>query len=648
MDLMRELERWHQHGWLRALDLNFARYLQQKAPGDAPLVWLLGALASHQLGRGHPCLDIQLLANDADNYLLIPPEQANSASRSECVSPVKLLQAAGLDAAPELLHEALAGAAGGTNSPLVLVADQRLYLRRFWRYEDAIRRDLQQRMDRLPEVDLSQLATVLDQLFGAPGEGVSWQRIACAMAVRSGFSIITGGPGTGKTYTVVRLLATLQRMHQGQGALTIHLAAPTGKAAARMTESIRKELTTMPDIDDIRELLSPAAVTLHRLLGTQRHGRSFRHNARNPLVTDVVIVDEASMVDIEMMAALVAALPTHARLILLGDKDQLASVGAGAILGQLCTGAEQGNYAPAVAQWLEQASRQTLPEAMLAEKPPQSGADHYNQHTVMLRTSRRFDDSRGIGKLAAEVNHQRTQWLRSWLADSAGLAATDARFANIAFLQIAQPGINAMKKLVREGLTPFLDSLKKRPAGEATDTEFDNWAGAVLEQYAAFQILTAVNEGDWGMRALNERVMQWLDRDTTAVEPWYAGRPVMVTHNDYNLNLRNGDIGIALQRRPGDPLRVVFKTADNRVRWLLPSRLTQVETVYAMTVHKSQGSEFIHTVVVLPERETPVLTKELLYTGITRAREHFTLVAASPRVVLETVTKRVERRGGLV
>ncbi|RUO69082.1 exodeoxyribonuclease V subunit alpha [Pseudidiomarina salinarum] len=648
MDVMQELERWHQHGWLRALDLNFGRYLQQKAPADAPLVWLLGALTSHQLGRGHPCLDIQLLAQDADSYLLLPPEQATSASRSECVSPTRLLQAAGLSDAPAQLQSALAGAAGGANSPLVFAADRRLYLRRFWRYEKAIKQDLEQRMNWQPDLNLKELSGVLDQLFGPPGEAISWQRVACAMAVRSGFSIITGGPGTGKTYTVVRLLATLQRMQQQAGALTIQLAAPTGKAAARMTESIRNELATMPDIDDIRELLSPPAVTLHRLLGTRRQGRGFRHNARNPLVTDVVIVDEASMVDIEMMAALVAALPSHARLILLGDKDQLASVGAGAVLGQLCSGAEQGHYQPDVAQWLEQASRQRLPEAMIDGNAPVSGGSRYNQHTVMLRSSRRFDDTKGIGKLAAEVNNQRTDWLRNWLADSEGLADADPRFANIVLLQVQAPGATAMKQLVQQGLQPFLQSLSKRPEQAATDADFDIWAGEVLEHYGAFQILTAVNEGDWGMRALNERVMNWLDKDTAGAEPWYAGRPVMITHNDYNLNLRNGDIGIALQRRPGEPLRVAFKTADNRIRWLLPSRLTQVETVYAMTVHKSQGSEFVHTVVVLPDRESPVLTKELLYTGITRARERFTLVAGSPRVVLDTVSKRVERLGGLV
>lgn len=648
MDVMQELERWHQHGWLRALDLNFGRYLQQKAPADAPLVWLLGALTSHQLGRGHPCLDIQLLAEDADSYLLLPPDQASTASRSECVSPAKLLQAAGLNDAAAQLSTALAGAAGGANSPLVFAADRRLYLRRFWRYEDAIKNDLEQRMNWQPNPDLKQLARVLDQLFGPPGDTISWQRVACAMAVRSGFSIITGGPGTGKTYTVVRLLATLQRMQQQTGALTIHLAAPTGKAAARMTESIRNELDNMSDIDDIREVLSPPALTLHRLLGTRRQGRGFRHNARNPLVTDVVIVDEASMVDIEMMAALVAALPDHARLILLGDKDQLASVGAGAVLGQLCSGAEHGNYLPDVAQWLEQASGQQLPETLVAADQPAPDSSRYNQHTVMLRTSRRFDDTSGIGKLAAEVNNQRTDWLRGWLADSESLAKADSRFANIGLLQAQDPGSAALKQLVKQGLQPFLESLGRRPAEGASDTDFDIWAGEVIEQYGAFQILTAVNDGDWGMRALNERVMGWLDKDTTGAEHWYAGRPVMITHNDYNLNLRNGDIGIVLERQPGEPLRVAFKTADNRIRWLLPSRLTQVETVYAMTVHKSQGSEFIHTVVVLPDRESPVLTKELLYTGITRARKRFTLVAASPRVVLDTVSKRVERIGGLV
>src|SRR5690554_4338285 len=243
------------------------------------------------------------------------------------------------------------------------------------------------------------------------------------MAIRSGFTIVTGGPGTGKTYTVVRLLATLQKLREGDSPLQIKLAAPTGKAAARMTESIGRELQTLSGIDDVRQDIPTTATTLHRLLGALPQSRGFRHNARQQLITDVLIIDEASMIDIEMMAAVVAALPRHARLILLGDKDQLAPVEAGAVLGQLCRGAEQGHYTPELAQWLSATSSVAGPAAKV---DPEGQCWPYLQHTTMFHVSRRFDHARGIGKLANEVNSQRTEWVSEWVYRGEDIAAQQA------------------------------------------------------------------------------------------------------------------------------------------------------------------------------------------------------------------------------
>lgn len=641
MHAMQVLRLWQQHGWIRALDVQFAQFIASNSPQDTDWVALLAGLASHQLGRGHPCLDVTLLHHDSDNYLQLPPEFASAESLQLCPRPQQLMASLSLVELQQTLASAQA-TRKADHAPLAWVAHERLYLRRYWRYEQAIKSDLARRMQRQPQRDSDKLRRVLQQLFGT---SFSWQKLACAMAVRSGFSIITGGPGTGKTYTVVRLLATLFQLHKGPQPLQVKLAAPTGKAAARMTESISKELAAMIKFDSRLADLDASAVTLHRLLGSQPQSRFFKRNAANPLLADVVIVDEASMIDIDMMAALLDALPAHTSLILLGDKDQLASVGAGAILGQLCRDAELGNYNAELVQWLQQVTAQPLPSSVSAQ-PQQNllASAQYHQHTVMLRESRRFDAEQGIGKLAAEINQQRTDWLSQWLQQQQSGQPSAPQFANIRFLSPPQWHSASVRQLVQQGMQGFLQLLAAPATGDSQG--HDDWARALLHQFSQFQVLTAVNHGEWGMHHLNQVIKSWLHPQQDS--SWYHGRPIMVTRNDYNSDLRNGDIGIALQVSEQAPLRVAFFDQHQGIRWLLPSRLSHYETVYAMTVHKSQGSEFTHTLVVLPEYDTPVLSKELLYTGVTRAREQLTLIAAKPEVIIRTVQKRVDRVGGLI
>lgn len=651
------LEVWQQQGWLRALDINFGRYLQRQL-GDSEQslqVAVLATLVSHKLGQGHPCLKLAELRRNPDAYLHILPEhlrlnpQALDQSLAAFLPDQIFAQQEPMQWLETLQQSVVCK---GEQSPLVVVEDA-IYLRRMWNYEQGISVDLQRRMTQQVPITAPQVAEHLTALFGPPqAPQVSWQRLACAMAVKSGFSMITGGPGTGKTYTVVRLLALLQALHTGAQPLRIRLAAPTGKAAARMTESIAAERANLPN--NYQQLLNTGAateltaVTLHRLLGSQPGTREFVHHRQHQLAVDVLIVDEASMIDIEMMAAMCAALPSKARLILLGDKDQLASVEAGAVLGQLCAGADAGGYQPATANWLEQATGEAIPANYIATTDTVAP---YLQHTVMLRESRRFDAEKGIGKLAFEINQQQTTWLKSWLADPAQATQANPSLANIALLQPQTAVANEFYQFVKAGLQPLQQSLAERPEPSATDIEFAEWAARVLRQLGQFQLLTAVREGEWGMQGLNQMLESWFRPSTNSRERWYHGRPVMMTHNDYQLDLRNGDIGIALATRPDEPLRVAFpalgESTELPVRWLMPSRLNQVETVYAMTVHKSQGSEFVHTALVLPAHDSPILTKELLYTGVTRAREQFTLIAAQPKLVLKATQRRVERYGGL-
>jgi exodeoxyribonuclease V alpha subunit len=360
---------------------------------------------------------------------------------------------------------------------------------------------------------------------------------------------------------------------------------------------------------------------------------------------DVLVIDEASMVDLEMMAAVLDALPDTARLVLLGDKDQLSSVEAGAVLGDLCQRADEGHYDAASVAWLGDVADVDVGAWASTDATP------LDQHVAMLRHSHRFDRHSGIGALALAVNGGSVAGVREVLGDA--LPGRD-----IAFLPHADVAALAIDGLATgaPGYRHYLRVLQEtRPGPDVAASEA--WAGGVLDAFAHFQLLCALRVGDAGVAALNEAIAQGLRARglIEAAHGWYEGRPVLVSRNDYSLGLMNGDIGITLHVPDefGDlHLRVAFRVAgDERrdgthIRFVAPSRLTSVDTVFAMTVHKSQGSEFAHTALVLPDAISPVLTRELLYTGITRARRWFTLVA--PQAVVDaTVQRRTRRSSGL-
>ncbi|WP_145129423.1 exodeoxyribonuclease V subunit alpha [Pseudomonas sp. URMO17WK12:I11] len=659
-DLLQLLDRWVERGWLRALDRAFVSFLETLAPDSDPLLLLAAALASHQLGHGHVCLDLQQTLAEPDFALSLPPE--GDALTGPLLLPSQLLAGLDLDAWRQRIAAsplvAAADAPGQHTRPLVL-SGERLYLRRYWSYERRIDRTLRQRLTQTDAVP-SDLARRLDALFegGDLAGQVDWQKLACALATRAGFSIITGGPGTGKTTTVVRLLALLQAPAVEAGRpLRIRLAAPTGKAAARLTESIGQQVERLHVSSDVRGHIPTEVSTVHRLLGSRPGSRHFRHNAANPLPLDVLVVDEASMIDLEMMANLLDAMPPKARLVLLGDKDQLASVEAGAVLGDLCRDAEQGRYSPATQAWLEHIGGQSLSESGL--EPGDEQRHPLAQQVVMLRFSRRFGEGSGIGQLARLVNRQQSHAARDLLAmpppDVHSLALKQEH--DRAFDRLLLDGLDRGAE-GPQGYRSYLRTLgSQRPA---QDTRFDDpawerWAAKVLHRFEDFQLLCAVRRGAWGVEGLNERVARVLHSAglIDSQQPWYEGRPVLVTRNDYGLGLMNGDIGIALclPDEQGKPLlRVAFPRNDGKggVRFVLPSRLNEVETVFAMTVHKSQGSEFGHTALVLPDALNPVLTKELVYTGITRAKHCFSLVEPRQGIFEEAVGRKVRRISGLM
>jgi exodeoxyribonuclease V alpha subunit len=590
---------------LTGLDAALANLLNTKQPSEDPRHLWLAALTSHQWGRGHACLDLATLQTEAAALLGWNEEQT-------AALPVDLHQAAITlpwtqgDASPLVLTESESDASTGA----------RLYLRRAWTAEQNIRANIAQRLA-LPCEMPADLQHHLDELFTPTQDGKpDMQRLACEVAAQNRITLITGGPGTGKTTTVVKLLSLLVRTSPRE--LQIHLAAPTGKAAARLTESISNALTKMPA--ETRPHMPSQAQTLHRLLQTNSRALQLHQ-----LATDVVVVDEASMIDLEMMARLLQAVPPTARLILLGDKDQLASVEAGAVMSQLCTG------------------------SLLQHQ------------TVTLIHSHRFDAKSGIGQWARAVNADvadNTPALKALWKDAPDWLVTlplqqsmhldesgDTPEPDVTRLLLASASDPKLAVGLRYGWRNWLALLdahrpsKTVPAAPCSDAQ----AVALLKAFTEFCVLCAVREGPLGVTQLNTQVEHAMGLGQSV---WYAGRPVMVTRNDYALDLMNGDIGLCLPG-PEGVLRVAFPAVDGGVRWVMPSRLESVETVFAMTVHKAQGSEFAHVLLVIPAQESPVLTRELVYTGLTRARQRLTVWAPQLGVLWNGCARRVLRSGGL-
>ncbi|QWT18352.1 exodeoxyribonuclease V subunit alpha [Bacillus sp. NP157] len=606
-------------GRLRPMDRAFARFLATLDPAADARVLASAALVSNELAEGHICTDVATLAER-------DPALANAAG---------WLSGASLVASPD----------GNPAAPLVLDGSL-LYLRRFWRDEARVAAAIVSRLAPLPEP--AGLGVELDRLFPREEGGIDWQKIACAIAARSAFSVITGGPGTGKTTTVVRLLGLLQTLaaNAGQPRLRIRLAAPTGKAAARLNASIAAQVAQL-DVDaGVRDGIPAEVTTLHRLLGSRPDSRAFRHDADNPLHVDVLVIDEASMIDLEMMAATLDALPADARLVLLGDKDQLSSVEAGAVLGDLCARAEVGHYDDATRTWLR-----GVTDVDVGAWTDDATAWALDQRVTMLRRSRRFGSDSGIGALAAAINR----------GDAAAVASVFAGGFDDVARAAASPAAVATLAIDGRGAAPgyrhYLEWIAAhRPGAGAGDDAVMAWGRGALAAYGRFQLLCATRRGDVGVDGQNERIgLGLLERGLIgATTGWYEGRPVIVVRNDYAVGLMNGDIGVTLavpDGQGGTMLRVAFLVMDDsggeRVRFVTPSRLTAVETVYAMTVHKSQGSEFEHTALVLPPEPSPVLTRELVYTGVTRARRHFTLLAAAD-IVGYAVSRKTRRASGLL
>jgi exodeoxyribonuclease V alpha subunit len=590
------LRTFNEAGVLSAADVHVAQRLGHLCGEESEPALLAAAFAARAPRLAHVCTDL---------------ETARDRVSVDTDLPVDVAALPWPDAWLSVVGTSPLVADGG---PLKLVGT-RLYLDRYWREECQVAADLRTRGQLVAsDVDHGLLTRGLSRLF--TNEPPDYQGLAAATAVLRRFAVVAGGPGTGKTTTVARVLALLHEQAAGAGQRPplVALAAPTGKAAARLEEAVHEEARRLAISDEAREwLLGLSAVTLHRLLGWQPGNRArFRHDRRNRLPHGVVVVDETSMVALTMMARLLEAVRPTARLVLVGDPDQLASVEAGAVLGDIVgPAAERLLLSEAAARSLSEVAG----ESVDAEEPPAHAA--VADGIVVLRTVHRFRGT--IAQLAEAV--QRGD------ADAA-VEALSGEHDDVAWLKVdvATTG--------RSALHPLRDAVVQ--AGTRVSEAAASGRGReALAALGGFRLLCAHRRGPYGVATWTARVERWLGLAGTA--GWYPGRPLLVTENDYGLGLYNGDSGVIVAHGDAGAVRAVFERRGELLE-LTPQRLTSVDTVYAMTVHKAQGSQFDEVAVLLPDPSSPILTRELLYTAITRARRRLILVGTE-----ETVRQAVER-----
>jgi exodeoxyribonuclease V alpha subunit len=524
-------------------DCGFARFFsersqlngEQKSDFEALLLEL-----SAQLASGHSCLHLS-------------QDEQNLATSSGLVS-----------------NDAL--------TPLI-IDQNRLYTHRYWSYEQRLAKQLIT-ISRQNFI-IAYTDALLDRYFPLIGDEINWQKQAALSAITQGLTIITGGPGTGKTTTVVKILAVLQEI--ADHTLHIALAAPTGKAAMRLEESIVLNKAALPCRESIKQCIPEKVSTIHRLLGAKPPSPYFHHNPDNPLPHDLLVIDESSMVDLALMSKLVDAIKPGGRLILLGDKDQLASVESGAVLADVTLG--------------------------------------MTDHTVELLKSHRFMGN--IKQLADAVNRQDAE--SAWEILNSG--------AKDVFILKSDP-----LDYIVENYQNYLELMSKSADFSQIYTAFNR-----------FKVLCCNQQGRNSVMDINARVEHELARlnKIHLTGQWYPGRPVIVTANNPALQIFNGDIGICLPDPDNrERLRVFFYRGDGSIKAIQPARLNSCQTVFAMTIHKSQGSEFERVLIMLPEKYNSVLSKELLYTAITRAKSQVAILAGQA-LFQAGIARKTQRDSGL-
>jgi exodeoxyribonuclease V alpha subunit len=609
-----DLTTLYNSGYFSDIDLHFAKFITSFEKHEAPDIYLAAALVSRSTGNGDGCLDLSAVAEKTIVF--------NQNEKDEIRPP-------GLSRWIEILKQGRAVGKPGDVRPLILDNQNRLYLYRYWDYEQRLSTAIMARINQdIDNIDLSVLRDGLNRLFPENADHpFNWQKVAAVMAAMKRFCVITGGPGTGKTFTMTKILALLLELSPGK-TLRILLAAPTGKAAARIGESIKAAKKTLSCSEHVIEAIPSEATTLHRMLKTIPGSPYFYYNAENQLHADVVVVDEVSMADLALTAKLFEAVKNDARIILIGDRDQLASVETGFVLADICDPEKVPVFSRSFCQRFKDITRQDMdvsPES-LKNRPG------LYDHMVALKQSYRFADSGGIGECSRAVNRGKIDEALYFIKNSPD---------QISWKRLSGPDdlSRFLPETVIEGYSEYLDAPDPLTA---------------LALFSRFKILCAVKFGALGVNEINRLTEETLiknsliDRPHSPAFPWYRGRPVLITRNDYRLDLFNGDIGITLPapELKSTDLYVYFAGASGQVRRFHPHRLPEHETAYAMTVHKSQGSEFETILLIFPNQDYPVLTRELLYTGVTRARRRM-MIWGTEKIVERAISRRIERTSGL-
>lgn len=581
---------FQQENWLREIDLYFAKFMAELSEGSKE-VFIASLLLSKATGDGHVCLDLSEVAGKEGSFFI------KGLDRYETIRYPKLK-----DWIDALLSSNVVGRPG-EYKPLILDDKFRLYMYRYWRYEDILIQELKKRVLRRKEIpDFSILRRFLNCIF-SENNYMDSQVISSLIPIFSFFCVITGGPGTGKTSAVVKILSLLIAVYKLK---KIFLSAPTGKASARLKQAVSYLKQELKIDSPIKDIIPTDSFTIHRMLGYMPSSSSFLYNSENKLSADVVVVDEASMVDLPLMSKLMQALPEDATLIILGDKDQLSSVEPGSVLGDICAGA-------------------TGFPSFIKDKYNWKG--RLDDCIVEFKKSYRFDERSGIYLLSQAINKGEKEKVIDILINKT--------YSDISFKKLPKP--EALKKCLEKiVLREYSSYLKTKDPYEA------------IMRFESFRILCPIRWGNYGVRHINSLVEQIL-QEHLLIYPnnvWYPGRPILITENSYELGLFNGDIGIIMEDPDSGDIRAFFIDPDGNIRKFLPIRLPAHETVFAMTVHKSQGSEFDNILFILPDIYAPVITRELIYTAVTRAKK-FVEIWGTLNVIEKGVDSKLKRSSGL-
>ena len=651
---------------------------------------------SASLRSGHSCLPLSEIADQHWGKGFVISANANKESTQYSDDITQDLSHAGFVFAPLTQLQTMLTELNiqASDQQLLVLTHDNLYLRRYFQFESDLGQAINSRLLQQCQYDNDKISQCIATLF--PDElvqeggteaitlEVDWQKVAVANAINKNFSVIAGGPGTGKTYTVTKLLAALvmleqstleqqsdQPKEQGAPVLNIALVAPTGKAAQRLSESIVNAVSGFKDLIDDRVLaqIPTQTQTLHRLLGVLPNSPNFRHHEDNLLAYDIVLIDEVSMVDLPLMTRVFRALKDTAKVILLGDADQLPSVAAGSVLADIAP-RPHGGFSLDNEQYITKVCQLNTDQLSNFFADAKSSVNHKKQsnessfdYLSFLVKSRRFDGKGGIGLLANSV-------IQGDVKSSWQLLNQTQQTLQSGQLSLAQGNLsNWLAPLVKQYYQPI------ESCADVSD------AFALLSQ---FRVLCATRQGDYGVENINEVIKGYLGKNNVPFQQnqqtLYHGQPIMINENDYRLDLYNGDIGIiwrVVDQKGKTHLMACFEDslAENEkaqskdieseaakqvIRQILPSRLPKFESVYAMTIHKTQGSEFSHVAMVLSATQTAtqsgqqekqqsgskLLSRELLYTGITRAKKQLT-IAANQRIWQQGVTAQVQRHSGL-